>query len=76
MVVPILMRWLSLSRHPSSKEPKDIVESYKLGVNSYIVKSVSSERFVSAVQELGVYWLRLNQRPVEDTLWRDRSKSC
>ena len=49
----------------SSKEQKDIVESYKLGVNSYIVKPVSFERFVGAVQELGVYWLLLNQRPVE-----------
>ena len=49
----------------SSKEQKDIVESYQLGVNSYIVKPVSFERFMSAVQELGVYWLLLNQRPME-----------
>jgi two-component system response regulator len=45
----------------SSREEKDLVESYKLGVNSYVVKPVGFEDFVKAVTELGLYWMLLNE---------------
>jgi two-component system response regulator len=47
----------------SSKEEKDIIESYRLGVNSYIVKPVDFDKFISCVRDLGLYWLLLNQPP-------------
>ena len=47
----------------SSKEEKDRIESYRLGVNSYIAKPVDFSRFTEAVSELGLYWLLLNELP-------------
>lgn len=47
----------------SSKQESDLIESYNLGVNSYIVKPVDFDNFVEAVRELGFYWLLLNRVP-------------
>ncbi len=48
----------------SSAEDRDIVESYKLGVNSYIVKPVDFEQFTETARQLGYYWLLINKQPV------------
>jgi CheY-like chemotaxis protein len=47
----------------SSREQQDVIESYKLGVNSYVVKPVEFDNFSLAVAELGHYWLLVNQAP-------------
>jgi two-component system, response regulator len=47
----------------SSKEEKDIIETYKLGANSFLVKPVEFDGFVHALTNLGRYWLQLNQLP-------------
>lgn len=56
-VIPVVML-------TSSKEESDIVKSYKLGANAYIVKPVDFDQFVKAVSEIGLFWLVLNQPPV------------
>ena len=47
----------------SSQEHRDIVRSYDLGANSYIVKPVEFEKFAEAVAEIGLYWVLMNEPP-------------
>ena len=47
----------------SSREETDLIRSYKLGVNAYVVKPVAFKAFIDAIQELGVFWAVLNEPP-------------
>jgi len=47
----------------SSREERDVMESYNLGVNSYILKPVDFQQFTEAVRTIGLYWLLLNEPP-------------
>jgi len=47
----------------SSREEKDLVESYKMGVNAYVVKPVNFQQFIEAVKELGAFWAVINEPP-------------
>lgn len=47
----------------SSREERDLVESYKLGINAYVVKPVEFDKFIIAVKELGMFWAIINEPP-------------
>lgn len=47
----------------SSKEDRDLEEAYRIGVNSYIVKPVEFDKFMHAVEALGLYWMLVNEAP-------------
>ena len=47
----------------SSREERDMVASYKLGVNAYVVKPVDFHEFVNAIKELGIFWAIINEPP-------------
>jgi two-component system response regulator len=55
-IIPVVML-------TSSKEERDILETYKLGINAYIVKPVEFDKFVRAVSEIGFFWMILNEAP-------------
>jgi CheY-like chemotaxis protein len=52
----------------SSREELDIVKSYELGVNAYVVKPVDFEQFVDSVKKLGLFWAVLNETPPENRM--------
>ena len=47
----------------SSREERDLITSYELGVNAYVVKPVDFASFIDAVQQLGMFWALVNERP-------------
>ena len=49
----------------SSREEQDVVRSYELGVNAYVVKPVEFDQFIRAVRDLGLFWLLINETPPE-----------
>jgi CheY-like chemotaxis protein len=59
-VIPVVML-------TSSREEADLVKSYKLGVNAYVVKPVGFQEFVDAIKQTGMFWAVVNEPPPETT---------
>ena len=57
------MKFLPVVMLTSSREERDLVRSYELGVNAYVVKPVDFHEFIDAVKELGLFWAVMNERP-------------
>jgi CheY-like chemotaxis protein len=60
------LRHLPVVMLTSSREERDLIASYELGVNAYVVKPVSIEAFMDAVRRLGVFWALVNEPPVRE----------
>ncbi|WP_298149320.1 response regulator [Metallibacterium sp.] len=58
-------KWVPVVMMTSSREEGDLLKSYALGVNSYIVKPVDFEQFADTVAQIGMYWLLANQLPAQ-----------
>ena len=59
------LRALPIVMLTSSREQRDIIESYELGVNGYVVKPVAMAEFIQAIQRVGLFWALLNEPPPE-----------
>lgn len=57
------LSWLPVIIFTSSKEEKDLLESYRLGINSYVCKPINFEAFAAVIATVGCYWLLVNQGP-------------
>ena len=65
------LRYLSVVVFTSSSEQSDIIKSYNLGANSYMIKPTDFMQFMIAIDALGLYWLILNRTvPGKDDLWQ------
>lgn len=58
-----ILRMIPVVMVTSSREQQDLLSSYQLGVNAYVVKPIDFDQFVHAIQELGLYWAVLNEPP-------------
>jgi len=57
------LRYVPVVVLTSSREERDVIESYRLGVNAYVVKPVNFSEFITAVKELGAFWAIINEPP-------------
>ena len=57
----------------TSREERDLVQSYEVGVNAYVVKPVGFKDFISAIQDLGVFWAVLNEPPPDGSTTAKKS---
>jgi len=58
----------------SSREEQDLIKSYELGVNAYVVKPVDFKDFIRAVKEIGVFWAIINELPPESMLSKETKR--
>lgn len=57
------LRMIPVVMLTSSREEQDVVDSYKLGVNAYVVKPIDFQDFLNAVKEIGLFWAVINEPP-------------
>ena len=59
------LRTIPIVMLTSSREEQDVVESYNLGVNAYVVKPVAFDKFVEVVKQIGLFWVLTNEVPTQ-----------
>ena len=62
------LRFIPIVMLTSSREEQDIVESYNLGANAYVVKPVAFEAFVGVVKQIGLFWILINEPPARHSM--------
>jgi DNA-binding response OmpR family regulator len=63
-----LLKMLPVVMLTSSREEQDLIKSYELGVNAYVVKPVDFKEFIEAVKQVGIFWAVINEVPPECAL--------